>query len=63
MNHASSRSHCIFSIQVEQMSEQGLKEYKITGSQGLPIATSKLCLVDLAGSEKIPYVGDLDKHT
>ena len=63
MNHASSRSHCIFSIQVEQLSEDGLKESILTGVQVPPITSSKLFLVDLAGSEKIPYVGDLDKHS
>ena len=63
MNHASSRSHCIFSFQVEQLSEEGLKESILTGVQVPPITSSKLFLVDLAGSEKIPYVGDLDKHT
>lgn len=31
MNHASSRSHCIFSIQVEQLSEEGFKEAQLTG--------------------------------
>lgn len=31
MNHASSRSHCIFSIQVDQISDDGLHELKTTG--------------------------------
>jgi len=48
---------------VEQLSEEGLKESILTGVQVPPITSSKLFLVDLAGSEKIPYVGDLDKHT
>ena len=63
MNHASSRSHCIFSIQVEQLSEEGQKEAERLGMAVQPIASSKMFLVDLAGSEKISLIGDLDKNT
>jgi kinesin family protein 15 len=42
LNHQSSRSHSIFTITVETVSRNNLKE----------IAVSKLQLVDLAGSEK-----------
>ena len=41
MNHASSRSHCIFTIQIE-----------IRDKKNNSIRSSKLNLVDLAGSER-----------
>ncbi len=51
MNHASSRSHCIFSIQVDYLSDDS----------SIPITSSKMFLVDLAGSERISFLGDLDR--
>ena len=64
MNHASSRSHCIFSIQVDQMSEEGLLEIERLGAASMPpLSSSKMFLVDLAGSEKISLIGDLDKQS
>ncbi|CDW83018.1 kinesin motor domain containing protein [Stylonychia lemnae] len=54
MNHASSRSHCIFSIQVDQYS---------TDKNPQIISSSKMFLVDLAGSERISFIGDIDKET
>ena len=64
MNHASSRSHCIFSIQVDQLSDDGLHELKTLGQVSAPaMASSKMFLVDLAGSEKISIIGDLDKQS
>jgi hypothetical protein len=54
MNHASSRSHCIFSIQVDYYEES---------NTNTPAISSKMFLVDLAGSERIPFIGDIDKQT
>jgi kinesin family protein 6/9 len=54
MNHASSRSHCIFSIQVDYFEES---------NPTTPAISSKMFLVDLAGSERIPFIGDIDKQT
>eukprot|EP00347_Sterkiella_histriomuscorum_P013110 403365981 len=47
LNQTSSRSHCIFTITVESINKQNIKE----------IAVSKLQLVDLAGSEKSDQTG------
>ncbi|KAG9392876.1 Kinesin motor domain [Carpediemonas membranifera] len=44
MNNASSRSHCIFTIHVEQRHNTSVAE---------KVVTSKLHLVDLAGSERV----------
>eukprot|EP00347_Sterkiella_histriomuscorum_P003183 403365273 len=54
MNHASSRSHCIFSINVDQYSPNNPDQ---------PMVSSKMFLVDLAGSERISFIGDIDKDT
>ena len=48
MNDVSSRSHAVFSIQVEQMEN---------GQSGKSIKVGKLNLVDLAGSERIKVSG------
>lgn len=48
MNEASSRSHCIFTIMIEQSTHHGDSE----GEEGL-VLKSKLNLVDLAGSERV----------
>ena len=53
MNDVSSRSHAVFSIQVEQMSN-------INGEQSIKIG--KLNLVDLAGSERIKISGATGKQ-
>lgn len=47
LNHASSRSHAIFSITIETVDPSNLDN----------VVTSKLQLVDLAGSEKISASG------
>lgn len=47
LNHASSRSHAIFSITLESFDPNNLEN----------VITSKLQLVDLAGSEKISATG------
>ena len=47
LNHASSRSHAIFTITVETVDPSNLDN----------VVTSKLQLVDLAGSEKISSSG------
>jgi kinesin family protein 4/21/27 len=47
LNHASSRSHAIFTITVETVDPSNLDN----------VVTSKLQLVDLAGSEKISATG------
>lgn len=47
LNHASSRSHAIFTITIETVDPSNLDN----------VVTSKLQLVDLAGSEKISATG------
>eukprot|EP00347_Sterkiella_histriomuscorum_P019664 403340759 len=59
MNHASSRSHCIFSIQVDQASQPYDEEGDNSNYQVL--TSSKMFLVDLAGSERISLLGQTDK--
>ena len=51
MNHASSRSHTIFSLTVS----------KVNVNHPDNVITSKLQLVDLAGSERLSYVDATDK--
>jgi len=51
MNHASSRSHTIFSLTVSKMNVNNPDN----------VITSKLQLVDLAGSERLSYVDATDK--
>ena len=46
LNHASSRSHVIFNLQVHKQSEE---------EDGEPYV-SRLMLVDLAGSERLSYL-------
>ena len=46
LNHASSRSHVIFSLQVHKQSEE----------EGGEPYVSRLMLVDLAGSERLSYL-------
>ena len=51
MNHASSRSHTIFSLTVN----------RVNVNYPDNIINSKLQLVDLAGSERLSYVDATDK--
>jgi len=51
MNHASSRSHTIFSLTVS----------KVNVNRPDNVITSKMQLVDLAGSERLSYVDATDK--
>ena len=51
MNHASSRSHTIFSLSVQ----------KIDVNKPDSVVISKLQLVDLAGSERLSYVDATDR--
>ncbi len=55
MNDVSSRSHAVFSIQVEQM-------ISVPGGSGKHIKVGKLNLVDLAGSERIKVTGATGKQ-
>lgn len=55
MNDVSSRSHAVFSIQVEQMTIQ-------QEGRGKHIKVGKLNLVDLAGSERIKVTGATGKQ-
>jgi kinesin family protein 4/21/27 len=48
MNNASSRSHCIFTMNVEQTSSEDFNN----------VVISKLQLVDLAGSERVGLTGN-----
>jgi len=52
LNRRSNRSHCIFTIYIEQQSRSGVSE---------KVITSKLNLVDLAGSERLKKTMDEDK--
>lgn len=54
MNHASSRSHSIFTLQCEF--NPGPNSTKAP-------TVSKMFLVDLAGSERISFIGEVDKVT
>lgn len=52
LNHASSRSHAIFTITLETIDQNNVEN----------IITSKLQLVDLAGSERTSVTGNEGRH-
>ena len=60
MNDVSSRSHAVFQITVEQMSEDDLNLEKKDNNK-MQIKIGKLNLVDLAGSERIRITGNQGK--
>ncbi|CDW88341.1 kinesin motor domain containing protein [Stylonychia lemnae] len=62
MNHASSRSHCIFSIQVDQVSYETTDDDYSDG-QPKVLTSSKMFLVDLAGSERMSIQDINDKQS
>ena len=57
INAASSRSHCIFRIDVERTFLPMTQDDADIAAIGEQTVTSSLCLVDLAGSERIAHTG------